>query len=390
MGDGRRLPRVTWYRNGHEQSVQLHKFGLMQLAAAGRITLRELPVTAAAAELPPELVAHPWRRLVVIAVEHSGERMLAAIDGEDSPFQLSDVLRHVDRYFTCTYAPCVYEERRFGFALPWQTDAERRPYVEWQERVTDRLGHLFHRVRPTAPIGPALPDIRQSDWLMTRLGHLRTKVRRRFTDTIDWHPQLAGFEARWSQLQQWRALPPTADIVLKDSLWGWPRHRIALHRALARLAADGWTVKAELHHRQAEPYELGDQPPPDPAAFPMLVGGGVGPGYETALAASRVGVFATGFHYGWRNIVTLAWTIGLPVLSDPIPYRFPFDHRPLLSETDGDWGDLEAWLRPLATPDAAARRRRLQHFDAVCSPLAVGQQLLDDCLGRRAEGQTGH
>ena len=124
-------------------------------------------------------------------------------------------------------------------------------------------------------------------------------------------------------------------------------------------------------------------------AFPMLVGGGVGPGYETALAASRVGVFDTGFRYGWRNIVTLAWAIGLPVLCDPIPYRFPFDHRPLLGATDGDWNDLEARLRPLATPDPAARQRRLEHFDAVCSPLAVGQQLLDDCLGRRSEGQTG-
>jgi hypothetical protein len=389
MGDDQRPPQVTWYRNGHEQSVQLHKFGLMQLAAAGRIRLRELPVTAAAAELPPELVAHPWRRLVVIAVEHGGERRLAAIDGEDSPFQLSDVLRHVDRYFTCTYAPCFYEERRFGFALPWQTAAERRPYEEWQERVTDRLGHLFHRVRPTAPIGPALPDIRKDPWLTTRLRHLRTKVRRGFTASIDWRPQLAGFEARWSQLQHWRGLQPSADVVLKDSLWGWPRHRIALHRELARLASDGWTVRAELHHRQVEPYELGDQPPPDPAAFPLLVGGGVGPGYETALAASRVGVFATGFHYGWRNIVTLCWAIGLPVLCDPIPYRFPFDHRPLLSWTGGDWSDLEARLLTLAVPDAAARQRRLAHFDAVCSPLAVGQQLLDDCLGGGAGGHTG-
>ncbi len=385
-----RPPRVTWYRNGHEQSVQLHKFGLMQLAATGRIRLRELPVTAAAAELPAELVAHPWRRLALIAVDHGGERMLAAIDGEDSPFQLSDVLRHVDRYFTCTYAPCFYEARRFDFALPWQTSAELRPYQEWQERVTDRLGHLFERVRPTAPIGPALPDIRDPSWLSTRLRHLRTKLRRRFTASIDWRPQLAAFEARWSQLQQWRRLDPSADVVLKDSLWGWPRHRIALHRELARLAADGWSVRAELHHRQAEPYELGDQPPPDPAAFPLVVGGGVGPGYETALAASRVGVFATGFHYGWRNIVTLAWAIGLPVLSDPVPYRFPFDHRPLLSATDGDWSDLESRLQPLVTPDAAARQRRLQHFDAVCSPLAVGQQLLDDCLDRRAEGQTGN
>lgn len=385
-----RPPRVTWYRNGHEQSVQLHKFGLMQLAATGRIRLRELPVTAAAAELPAELVAHPWRRLALIAVDHGGERLLAAIDGEDSPFQLSDVLRHVDRYFTCTYAPCFYEARRFDFALPWQTSAELRPYQEWQERVTDRLGHLFERVRPTAPIGPALPDIRDPSWLATRLRHLRTKLRQRFTASIDWRPQLAAFEARWSQLHHWRRLDPSADVVLKDSLWGWPRHRIALHRELARLAADGWSVRAELHHRQAEPYELGDQPPPDPAAFPLVVGGGVGPGYETALAASRVGVFATGFHYGWRNIVTLAWAIGLPVLSDPVPYRFPFDHRPLLSATDGDWSDLESRLRPLVSPDAAARQRRLQHFDAVCSPLAVGQQLLDDCLGRRAEGQTGN
>lgn len=33
--------------------------------------------------------------------------------------------------------------------------------------------------------------------------------------------------------------------------------------------------------------------------------------YEQLLASSRLGVFATGFHYGWRTIVTFAWAVGL-------------------------------------------------------------------------------
>jgi hypothetical protein len=135
--------------------------------------------------------------------------------------------------------------------------------------------------------------------------------------TVDWSPQFQRFTARWAQIQALRTLEPQLDVALLDSLWGWPRHRIALHHQLAALAEQGYAIRSRLDYRKPEPYELGDAPTPHPDHFPMQVGATIHGNYEQLLAASRLGVFATGFHYGWRNIVTLAWSLGLQTLQDP-------------------------------------------------------------------------
>jgi len=373
-------PRITWFTNNHEHSTHYIKFGLMQMAEAGEIVLREVPVVAAGALLPSELVHHPYRRLVVLLVENGSRRKLVAIDGEDSPFQLSNVIEYVDLYFTCTYAPCFYESRTFEFALPWQTESELSHYRQLQFEITERYGHHFHKVRPSAPMGPNLDVWQEHPNLLRRRWHnLRHKIRSALTPWTDWRPQYQRFQKRWNQILDLRHQPILYDVVLKDSLWGWPRHRIELHRELAQLAANGAAICSELNYRQAFAYELGDHAAPDPDLFPMVSGGDIGADYEAMLAASRLGVFATGFHYGWRNIVTFAWALGLKTLQDPFLYTFLFDPAPFYQSLGAEgWQNLGQIICAARLETSAERQCRWILYDKEAAPQRLSALLLDE------------
>jgi len=167
-------------------------------------------------------------------------------------------------------------------------------------------------------------------------------------------------------------------VALLDSLWGWPRHRISLHRQLAALVEQGYAIRSRLDYRKPEPYELGDAPAPQPDLFPMQVGATIHGNYEQLLAASRLGVFATGFHYGWRNIVTLAWALGLQTLQDPFTYRFLFDPAPFLQPLGPEgWNGISSQLDQARRESPDERLARWSHFDHVASPEHVTAMVVD-------------
>ena len=371
--------RLVWFSNHHDHSLHYLKFGLMQLARQGQLRFEDRPVLAAEGWLPADLRQRHYRRLVLVGVEWKRQRRLIAVDGEDSPFQLSELVERVDRYYTCTYCPHLYEQRQFHFALPWQNEAEINHYRQRFEALVARYGHCFSRIRPWAPIGPNLetPPLQRS-WSHQRLANLRHKLQLRLTGTVDWAPQFTRFTKRWSQIHAMRTLEPQLDVALLDSLWGWPRHRIALHHRLAALSAQGYAIRSCLSYRQPEPYELGDAPAPQPDHFPMQVGNAIDGNYEQLLAASRLGIFATGFHYGWRNIVTLAWALGLQTLQDPFTYRFLFDPAPFHLPLGPDgWNSLARHLDQARSESPAERSMRWNHFDQVASPERVAVAVVD-------------
>lgn len=371
--------RLVWFSNHHDHSLHYLKFGLMNLARQGQIRLEDRPVATAEGWLPADLRQRHYRRIVLLGVEWRRQRRLIAVDGEDSPFQLSELIERVDRYYTCTYCPHLYKERQFGFALPWQSEAEISHYRQRCQAITAQYGHRFARVRPWAPIGPNLESPQpQRSWPRRRLANLRHKLQLRLQGTVDWSPQFQSFAARWAQIQALRTLEPQLDVALLDSLWGWPRHRIALHRQLAALAEQGYAIRSRLDYRKPEPYKLGDAPSPQPDHFPMQVGGTMHGNYEQLLAASRLGIFATGFHYGWRNIVTLAWALGLQTLQDPFSYRFLFDpapfHQPLGPE---GWAGLGTRLDQARLEPQSLRSARWNHFDQVAAPERMAAMVVD-------------
>lgn len=370
--------RLTWFANSHDHSLHYLKFGLMILARQKQIDFEDRPVAAAQGWLSPELRNRNYRRIVLVGVEWGRHRRLIAFDGEDSPFQLSDLIKRVDLYYTCTYCPHLYENHNFNFRLSWQREDEIVYYLNRFNTLIKAYSSYFEKVRPFAPIGPNLdtPQIPITG-LPRRLHNARHKVRLRFRGSVDWLPQFERFNRRWDGIRQMRTLKPNLDVVLLDSLWGWPRHRIALHQHLAQLADAGYSIRSKLNFRQPTPYELGDFPAPVSADFPMTVGFDIGGDYEKLLASTRLGVFATGFHYGWRNIVTLSWAMGIRTLQDRFTYKFLYDPSPFCVTVDSNNWNLAPCLDQARVESVEQRQVRWKHFDAVASPERISELVVD-------------
>lgn len=90
-----------------------------------------------------------------------------------------------------------------------------------------------------------LPHPRLS-WPLRRLDNLRHKLQQKLQGTVDWAPQFQRFNARFEQILSMRTSETQLDVALLDSLWGWPRHRMALHRQLAALAEQGYVIRPRL------------------------------------------------------------------------------------------------------------------------------------------------
>jgi hypothetical protein len=130
--------------------------------------------------------------------------------------------------------------------------------------------------------------------------------------------------------------------------------------------------------------------PVDKSAFPLETGF-VGD-YEAMLAASRVGVFATGFHYGWRNIVTLCMMWGLPIYADPflIEHQWNRQGYTFWFNDTGNWENLEAVLNQAKDEGWLAQTKRANQelFDRNLAPQIVARSLIENCLRAYADTPT--
>ena len=375
------IPIVTWHRNDHEHSLHYFKYGLMQLAMKGEIRFREISNEAGVGMLPEKVQSHKHRRTAMVRIEDGGYSRLLALDGEDSIFQTSPLIEHCDYYFSCTYRRKFFEGKPFDLELPWQTECEVKPYRERYIDLQNRFGEHLHKARALMPIGPAMEMRETPNLLQRKLRGLRHRLSKQRLPQLDWSPQFGRFERRWEQLMKLRELEPEHDVALKDSLWGWPRHRVALHRELKRLSGR-FALYSELHYRDVFDFECGNHPEPVPSDFPMMTGGGVSENYEEMLAKSRLGVFSTGFHYGCRNIVSLAWLLGLKTVSDPFSYEAIYDFadfNPVIHRS-GDWRELEDALLGSHSEDLASRQRRQNAFDAVGLPEHAARHIVETSL----------
>ncbi len=215
-----------------------------------------------------------------------------------------------------------------------------------------------------------------------RLRNLRRKIVKVTTGTLDWTAEHVDFEERYRELLSYRDLPQRYDIVLMDSLWGWPRHRVALHTELARLSSR-YTTHSRLNWSEPYACDAGDQSGLRFEDFPMTVG--AIDNYERMLAQSRLGVFATGFHYGWRNIMTLALMVGLPVLTDRLVVEPWFDMNEFeRNETEAfGLGDVETTLvRYSSQLLAEVKRRNRRVFDQYLTPEAMARYIISTATAK--------
>jgi len=373
---------VTWFSNPHEHSVHWIKLGLMRLHKAGTIRLRDIPVTMASSLLAPVWVQHEYRRGALLRLSNEDRNWLVYLDGEDAVFQTSPLLADCDAYFSCAFNAPFFQGLPFSMALPWQSPSELAPYMERYAKLQKDLECHLDKVFPLGPIGPALEFVPSLSWAQQKWRNLTHKLRQRVTFTVDWSHQHRRFEQRMQHLNTLRQSVPAHDVILRDSLWGWPRHRVALHERLAALAGRH-DIRTQLSWRQAETYELGEHPAPDAATFPRSSGAPTPADYEAALATSRLGVFATEFHYGCRNIVTLAWYLGLRTYLDPLNFETGCDLSGLeiCWNSDGKWSQLEYVFSELAGEGAVDRQRRQAWFDKYLAPEVLATRMLNQVTG---------
>lgn len=376
-------PTVRWFKNDHEHRNYWLRFGLMRLHRAGQIRYREEPLArCVTAGFSNRLAQHQHRHTSVISVEAGGEPVRCIVDSEDSFFCMAHIIGFSDRYFCAGYNTDFFQHRNFKPPYAWLNPHETAFYRRRAAEIIADQGEFFVRVRPFVPIGPDLTRRAALRPIEQKLRNVHDKLTSRLLPNSSWHFAHADFENRYASLLALRNAPATHDIVLLDTLWGWPRHRLALHRRLGELSADGRDIHSRLNWSRPSHWDGSDLAPLDKAGFPIC-SGQVGD-YEPMLAASRLAVFASGFHWGWRNIMTLAMMLGLPILADR-PFLEPwFD----LDRFDIGWNDHANWddlASALECMTAAERHRIAGHnqsaFDALLAPEKVAEYFVTTALG---------
>ena len=354
----------------------------MRLHRAATIEYKELPLLSCVNAGFNEMVArHQHRHTSVIIVEAGDRRVRCIIDSEDSFFCMAGLLEHADLYFCSGYNAKFFKEHIFTPPYAWYEPCEVEQYKKKACELVKLYGAQFHRVRPFVPIGPNL-DLRDPPGFAARkIRNTYDKLVRRIGISEPWLFTYIDFGRRYSQLLKLRNENIKHDIVLLDTLWGWPRHRYSLHRRLQEVNKAGFDVHARLSWNPPSEFDGSTKFPLDREEFPIETGR-IG-NYEAMLAASRLAVFATGFHWGWRNIMTLALMWGLPVLSDRLLLQPWFDmkHFEISWNDYADWDTLKATIEMTTDEERTRIKAKNQRaFDAFLSPEKVAEYFISTAV----------
>jgi hypothetical protein len=370
------MKKVTWFTNAHEQRNHLLKHGLMRLHRQGQCQLvirdyddlRDFSVSE-------QLKNHPHRHTNLLLVEDDSIHKWVLVDSEDSFFCFSPLIQEVDLYFCAGYNSTFFQEKTFIQPYVWQTEEDVAPYRQKAQFLIDTFGDHFSKVRKFVPIGPNAidPSFRPAQpqkWI-----NLKDKLSRHLAKRRTWDAEFRQFECRYQRIHQLRQASLKYDVVLADTLWGWPHHRYALHQRLGELASQ-YQIYSQLKWNEAAAGSTftADQ-------FP-LISRSIPGNYEAMLAASKLAVFSTGFHWGWRNIMALSLCIGLPVYMDePIlePYFDLNEFRVFYNQDE--WASLASFLNSI---DESAWLRIKAHnqamYDRFMAPEKVAEYFINSVV----------
>jgi hypothetical protein len=113
--------------------------------------------------------------------------------------------------------------------------------------------------------------------------------------------------------------------------------------------------------------------------------------YERALGRSRVAVFPTGCHWGWRQITFLGLCMGPPILMDrPIyePY-FDFDEFEV-AYNEGTWEKTRRLIDEIDSQKWKNIKKKNQKiFNKYLSPKSVGEYIQKEIYNILGTGMKG-
>jgi len=369
------IPEIIWFQNPHEQRNHLLLYGLMKLHKAGQIHFVYKPYEELERYIDaPKIRDHEHRHTSFFLFREEGKQVRVLVDSEDSFSQLCPLIEEVDVYFAAAYNTRFYRDRQFIEPYPWQTKEDIAVYERRAGELIGRYEQHFHKVRKFVPIGPnSGHPVAKSFWGQ-KIQNAKHKYYRRFRSQIYWEPQFEIFEARYRYLESLRNAGLQYDVVLHDTLWGWPGHRYKLHKELGRLSGQ-YRIHSMLKWHDSQ-----ETNPLNPGEFP-IVSRPIDGNYEEMMASSRLAVFATGYHWGWRNIMTLAFYWGLPVLMDEPVFEPYFDMKEFryFPHKSGKWMEIEKLLEQI---DGNTRNEIKVHnqaiYDRYLRPEKVAKHILDE------------
>lgn len=373
--------KVTWFRHHHESRNDLLRFGMMRLHYGGDIRYRELPLAEAGrAGFSPAVVNHPDpRHLSFLLVENGRSKRRCLVDNEDSFALITPLISEADVCFCAGYNADFFENRQFVKPYAWQNETDISWYRNVMEEKIYAFGNQFKKVKRFIPIAPnqgtppAVPAWKQ------KVNNIASRLNRMAGKGAGFGDVYGAFEARDAVLKDYRRCQLAYDVVLNDSLWGWPQHRINLHRRLQELQHKGRRIHSVLNWTAPSACDGSDRSAINPAALPITTLP-INQPYESMMAQSRLAVFACGFHWGWRNIMMFALSTGLPVLTDRLLTEAYFDMNEfhLYQQENHEWAGVEATLREI--DDESWQRIKYHNqsvYDKYMQPEAVARYVLD-------------
>jgi hypothetical protein len=374
------IVKVKWFRHTHENRNDLLRFGFMRLHYRGEIEYKEKEISDAADfGFPASIENYPnLRHLSIIGVEAGSTKLRCIVDNEDSFALMSPLVKEADVYFCAGYNADFFERKKFVNTYSWQTETDVRWYRRTIDAKINTLGEHFHKIKRFIPIAPFPGVAVQTSGLRQKYKNIEHRLNKITGKETDFSDLYKGFEIREGFMNDLRNHDVQYDVVLNDSLWGWPRHRLNLHTRLKELHQKNYRIHSILNWTQPVEHDgsVGDQL--DPSLFPYRTE----PikDYEQMLSQSRLAVFACGFHWGWRNIMMLALRTGIPVLTDRLltePY-FDMTEFHLYQQEDHQWHSIEPTLDSIDPNGWEKIKKHNQGvYDKYMSPEAVANYFID-------------
>ena len=370
-------PQVYWFQNDHDHRNNLALHGMMQLSKQKSIDFFYLSKDRVKDFFSdPALIQYEHRHTSLLVIEQGQQRKKVLLDSEDSFAQFCPLIDDVDFHFIAAYNASIFEGQTFFEPYSWQSREDVQFYQQCATELIRQYGDQFDKIRPFIPIGPNAEPKRKTGKIEQKYHNLQHRLQKALGHTLYWEQKFQDFEQRYRELFLLRNVALQYDVVLSDTLWnGWPEHRYNLHKVLHQLNKQ-YDIYASLKRHQ------GDQEPLPKLKLPLMTKAFL-QDYEAMLAASRLAVFATGFHWGWRNIMTLALLWGIPVLMDRPVYEpyFDFSTFSIFYNEDTHWGSV---AERLAQIDESAWNSIKQHnqqvYDQYLLPHKVAEYILKTAL----------
>ncbi|TBO42187.1 hypothetical protein [Pedobacter kyonggii] len=371
--------KVHWFRDAPEERNDWLRFGLMELAKKKEIRYSEWDLKQMTAYgFSQEILSKPsHRHLSFLVVDDGNRRVKCIIDNEDSFALFSELIIYADVYFCAGYNSDVFERKSLPKFYNWQTATDVAWYTDLLSKKILRFGDEFYKVKKFIPIGPNLwkdLPIGKRKQLTLNIQH---RLRKIFGLSNQYQAVHKVFLSRYDDLMKLRHEKLSFDITLSDTSWGWPTHRIKLHQQLKKLSKEGFNIHSILKLAEPSVCDNSISINLDHKDFPMEIGGILG--YEQMLASSKLGVFACGFHWGWRNILTLALFFGIPVVTDRLLTEAYFDiDEFIIHETeDENWLLVKDLLNDLDPFEwEKIKKHNQQVYDKYLHPESVANYFI--------------